>query len=136
MGTTIYPVLRQVNASEYEIVEDYVCYIRSLQKTLLIRHGFRYDGASIPRVLWGLIGSPFTGDYTVPALIHDALYAAELCDRKTSDLVFLDEMSIWQVCWWRRNSMYWGVRVGGGVAWDKHDPAQVETTKLQVMFMI
>ncbi|WP_354392118.1 DUF1353 domain-containing protein [Pseudomonas guariconensis] len=31
----------------------------------------RTDGASIPRPLWTLIGSPFTGDYRRAALVHD-----------------------------------------------------------------
>lgn len=29
------------------------------------------DGASIPRALWTLVGSPFTGDYRRAALVHD-----------------------------------------------------------------
>ena len=29
------------------------------------------NGASIPRALWTLIGSPFTGDYRRAALVHD-----------------------------------------------------------------
>jgi len=29
------------------------------------------DGASIPRVLWTLVGSPFTGDYVYASIVHD-----------------------------------------------------------------
>jgi hypothetical protein len=29
------------------------------------------DGASIPRVLWTVAGSPFTGDYVYASLVHD-----------------------------------------------------------------
>jgi hypothetical protein len=33
------------------------------------------DGASIPRLLWGPVGSPFTGPYRRAAILHDAYYA-------------------------------------------------------------
>lgn len=36
------------------------------------------DGASIPRVLWSLVGSPFTGDYIKAAVVHD-----HFCDMKS-----------------------------------------------------
>ena len=36
------------------------------------------DGASIPRALWALVGSPFTGDYVYASIIHDVA-----CDAKT-----------------------------------------------------
>lgn len=29
------------------------------------------NGASIPRVLWSLVGSPFTGDYVYASIVHD-----------------------------------------------------------------
>jgi hypothetical protein len=29
------------------------------------------DGASIPRLLWTLVGSPFTGDYRKASVVHD-----------------------------------------------------------------
>lgn len=35
--------------------------------------GLRCDGASIPRALWSLIGSPYTGDYRLAAIMHDSL---------------------------------------------------------------
>lgn len=38
------------------------------------------DGASIPRALWSLVGSPFTGHYRRAALVHD--YA---CDQAHGD---------------------------------------------------
>lgn len=38
------------------------------------------DGASIPRPLWTLIGSPFTGDYRRASVVHDVA-----CDRAGGD---------------------------------------------------
>ncbi|MGI4735647.1 MAG: DUF1353 domain-containing protein [Janthinobacterium lividum] len=33
--------------------------------------GSLVNGASIPRVLWSLVGSPFTGDYVYASIVHD-----------------------------------------------------------------
>ncbi|TVT38500.1 DUF1353 domain-containing protein [Hymenobacter setariae] len=40
--------------------------------------GSLVDGASIPRVLWTLVGSPFTGDYVYGSIVHDVA-----CDTRT-----------------------------------------------------
>lgn len=40
--------------------------------------GSLVDGASIPRVLWTLVGSPFTGDYVYASIVHDVA-----CDTRT-----------------------------------------------------
>ena len=37
--------------------------------------GFVTDGASIPRIFWSLVGSPFTGKYVEVAVLHDYLYS-------------------------------------------------------------
>lgn len=42
------------------------------------RKGSVIDGASIPRALWSVIGSPFTGRYRAASVIHDVA-----CDEKT-----------------------------------------------------
>ena len=38
------------------------------------------DGASIPRALWTLVGSPYTGDYRRGSIVHDVA-----CDRAGGD---------------------------------------------------
>ena len=38
------------------------------------------DGASIPRPLWSLVGSPYTGDYRRASIVHDIA-----CDRAGND---------------------------------------------------
>jgi len=40
--------------------------------------GSLVNGASIPRVLWTLVGSPFTGDYVYASIVHDVA-----CDTRT-----------------------------------------------------
>jgi hypothetical protein len=50
------------------------------------------DGASIPQVFWSLIGSPFSGLYRAPSVVHD--YFCEVRTRRSADVhrTFYDAM--------------------------------------------
>lgn len=39
-----------------------------------IPNGFQSDGASIPRILWPIVGSPFAPEVLLAAVLHDFLY--------------------------------------------------------------
>ena len=62
------------------------------ERTLVIHEGFECDGASIPRVLWRLVGPPTTPRGIRAAFVHDYLYThgdrLEFT-RKQADAVFL-----------------------------------------------
>ena len=52
---------------------------------------FEFDGASIPRFFWRVIGTPFAPDVIIAALVHDYLYkhGHELgISRKEADTIF------------------------------------------------
>ncbi len=60
---------------------------------LTAKAGFDYDGASIPRACWTLIGSKMDHDLIVAALFHDLLYCVHhpmfpraVCDRLFADI--------------------------------------------------
>lgn len=56
-----------------------------------IPKGYCYDGASIPRMFWRLIGSNTDNSFLIPALIHDYLcehHNLILNDRRLSTEVF------------------------------------------------
>ena len=80
--------------------------------------GFVTDGASIPKILWSFIGSPFTGLYKKPSLIHDKLYETQKVTRSYADKVFLEGRKDEGVAFWKRRSMYLGVRIGGWKPWN------------------
>src|SRR5947207_3005769 len=46
-------------------------YIDTSGKRWTAPNGWIIDGASIPRFLWTLVGSPFTGSYRRASVIHD-----------------------------------------------------------------
>lgn len=120
-----YPIIEQINDEEYALVAEYTTQLPN-GDYLLVFPDFIYDGASIPRCLWSIIGSPFTGTHSRAAFIHDVLYAAELYDRSTCDWLFLELMQACGTSWWKRNAMWSAVRSGGGIVWANHDKKEVE----------
>jgi len=104
------------------ISEDYAIGLPISGKTLFIKSGFVTDGASIPKPAWSILGSyPFDPDILGPAIVHDALYSAELMDRADCDREFEELL--------RRNSakgdsvhwlFYETVRLGGWSVWNNH----------------
>lgn len=83
--------------------------------------GFVTDFASIPRVLWNLVGGPADGKYRLAAVVHDYLYRTPgICMRDQADDVLSEAMQVSGVSRWQRWAIYRGVRLGGGIAW-KHN---------------
>ena len=101
-------------------------------RNITVKKGFKFDGASIPKLFWNVIGSPFTGKYRVAALIHDGLYAAEAYERDICDIIFLEIMKEHGVSWLKRHTMYMAVRAGGWAVWKTHTTQSVEKAKLYV----
>ena len=90
--------------------------------TVKIPAGFLSDGASIPRVFWGIF-SPF-GEYLKAALVHDFLYSKDStdlfpCDRLTADLIFKEAMFNIGIGWLQRGIIYRAVRMGGWASYKK-----------------
>jgi hypothetical protein len=77
--------------------------------------GFVTDFASIPRVFWSLL--PPDGQYTYPAIIHDYLYWEQPVSRDEADLILRYAMGDFKINAATINTIYAGVRLGGGAAW-------------------
>ena len=83
------PHLKPVpNSDKYELTEDYNMEVGGL--TIRIPKGFQYDGASIPRIFWRVIKSPFQPKFMAPALCHDWLYTENIpgVDKSLADDIF------------------------------------------------
>jgi hypothetical protein len=78
---------------------------------------FRFDGCSIPRIMWRVVGHPLQGDALPAGLIHDALYAAKLSPRATADAVFFELLMRYDNGRVKSWVMYRAVRMFGGFAW-------------------
>jgi len=97
------------------LLEDVV--VESLGYKITVKKGFDFDGASIPKWLWSIYGSPLNGNYVVASLIHDGLYASQKVTKSVSDKIFLDIMKQSSVGYIKRTSMYLAVRVLGSKDW-------------------
>ncbi len=91
--------------------------VEALGYKIIVKKGFDFDGASIPKLLWSIYGSPLNGNYVVASLIHDGLYASQKVSKSISDKIFLDIMKQSNVGYIKRTSMYLAVRVFGGKDW-------------------
>ena len=50
--------------------------------------GARINGASIPRPLWSMVGSPYTDDYRRASIVHDVACINVEVNRKDADVMF------------------------------------------------
>ena len=119
---------------ELEIVNENV-FILSKDKTVeslgyrvTVKKGFDFDGASIPKWLWSIYGSPLNGNYVVASLIHDGLYASQKVSKSVSDKIFLDIMKQSNVGYIKRTSMYLAVTMFGGKDWKEASKYKDEYT--------
>lgn len=85
--------------------------------TITVPRGFVTDLASIPRVLRAVFN--VNGLSRAPAVLHDYLYCSQRFSRDVCDEMFLDALESRGVGWWTRYAMYWGVRAGGWIYYNK-----------------
>ena len=104
-----------VNENVFILSEDKT--VESLGYSVTVKNGFDFDGASIPKWLWSIYGSPLNGNYVVASLIHDGLYASQKVAKRISDKIFLDVMKQSNVGYIKRTSMYLAVTMFGYKDW-------------------
>lgn len=97
------------HAGDYPSTEIYV-----------VPKGTKTDGASIPRILWRVVGHPL-GEYCQAAVLHDYLYQTGKVTRSRADELLYEGMEVlgW-VKKWKMRIIYWGVRLGGWLPWRNH----------------
>jgi len=71
------------------------------------------DGASIPRLLWNLVGSPFIGKYRRATILHDAYCKEKTKDSKRVHKMFYEAMRCDEVPLVKAKLMYWAVKYFG-----------------------
>lgn len=91
-----------------ELVTDYV-YVRPDGTAWPVAAGARVDGASIPRLLWPLIGGPFEGKYRNASVIHDFYCANEVRLWRDTHRMFYEAMRCAGVGAAKAKVMYYSV---------------------------
>jgi hypothetical protein len=131
---SIQPVLRKNGGiADNKVVTNKVFWIsiRYLGKRYLlaISPGFDFDGASIPRAFWVVVGHPLTPSFLPGALTHDGLYGSELLDRHTADLFFHAILDYCKVRNWKSDAMFRAVDLYGGLTWERHTTQSIEENR-------
>ena len=93
---------------------------------IIVPAGTLTDFGSVPQLFWNII-SPI-GKATRPYVLHDHLYKRQQFSRAMSDFVLLEALDVVGVNFVKRQSIYYGVRCGGWVAWSKHKKDNEEKT--------
>ena len=109
---TYYPVLQPVRGKDREWVlcKDFTVVLPFGKVT--VPAGTTTDFASIPRIFWPIF-PPDGRRYMRAAIVHDYLYRTGKVPRALADQMFLMLMTQDGVPWWKRNLMYWAVRIFG-----------------------
>jgi hypothetical protein len=77
--------------------------------------GSTINGASIPRPLWTLVGSPYTGDYRRASIVHDVACGRAGADRekrRAADRMFYQACRAGGCSVAQATVLYLGVRIG------------------------
>jgi len=127
----VIPMKKDRYGNTYYLHDNYV--YSDDQIELLVFKNFRYDGASVPRLVWTLSGLTPDGLIRAAALVHDIIYLQDglpskinpvayykirfkkklIFTRKDADKIFLKIMIESGVAKWRAKLAYRFVRIGG-----------------------
>ena len=91
-------------------------------KSFVIPRGFESDGASVPRFFWRVVCPPLDHRAVRAGVAHDYIYRTQPEDwtRREADLMFLAFLIEDGLPPFRAKLAYWGVRIGGGRAWNEN----------------
>ncbi len=103
----------------WKVLNSYA-YITNKGERIDVPVDFLFDGASVPRLAWIFIGHPLDQKSLPAAGVHDLLYRIQTTTRYKSDKIFLEALKTRKVNLWKRQIMFYAVRLGGGKAWKKH----------------
>jgi hypothetical protein len=98
-------------------------YIDKAGQTWTARKDLRWDGASIPRSLWTVVGSPKSGCHKIPSITHDEYYKHHdeyTKTRKEVDQMFYEACRANGIGAAKAKTMYYALR-WFGARWDDDD---------------
>lgn len=107
----------KIDANLWVVEIPFRYYIGDESSFVDVPDGTLTDFASVPRIFWTVL-SP-DGEHTQAAVLHDYLYKSHIKTRKESDDIFLEAMGVLKVSFWKKNIMYWSVRIFGRIAWNE-----------------
>lgn len=95
---------------QFTLAQD-LLYVSNKFPNVLVPAGFETDFASVPKVLWSLIGP--IGRQSLPAIVHDYLYVLGEGKKEDADNLFYEALRQQGMSRWKAYLMYVGVKLGG-----------------------
>jgi len=123
------PAIRMVNDTHAMLLSDYCCCVEKYNINVYIKKGFVFDGASIPRFAWRVVGHPFQGMLLPSALVHDALYCSKF-PKDISDKILHELAVMNNIMPLKANIIHYSVKWFGGRAYKKKSELDIENSSL------
>lgn len=111
------PVCCPYNRKYYILLKDYTFWYKGIKYT--IKAGFKWNGASIPRLFWLTTGTPFDPIHLAASLIHDYIYNSHCIDRKSADQLYRQLLLIHEASKYNAWKEYKAVRHFGKSNWKR-----------------
>lgn len=111
----------EISDSVFQIIDHPFRYQSDIAGPITVPVGFYTDFASVPRL--GIVYAMLGDRAHEPAVVHDWLYYSALTDRHMADNILMEAMVVLGLPFWQRYPIWWGVRIGGWVAWNEHRKA-------------
>ena len=110
--------LRDMDESGWKALTEDYCVQFAGDISICVPKGYSSNGASIPRWLHWLVGTPWLSDYAEAALVHDwfcdtSTYSAGYNHRVMGDGIFWYLLHRNNVPYWKSALMYYAVRMNG-----------------------
>ena len=115
------PLNIPISKNKYKLAESYI------YRDITVPKDFVYDGASVPRMLWSIIGLRPDGLIRAAATVHDWLYStsgvtgSRSYTRAESDMIFYDLMVLAEISEGKCKVAYWAVKYFGKPSWGVQD---------------
>lgn len=112
---------RQIGVRKYLLTSPLIYYSELLDGTVEAPAGRITDGESCP-VWLPIINSMFGNLTNEGAVIHDELYTTQKYSREVCDKVLVEAIRTMPEppSEWRIMGIYYGLRIGGWLAWNQH----------------
>lgn len=115
-------VMTPQHGGETWVLDELLAYQSADYGIITAETGFVTDLASVPRLLWAILPPQSIAE---EAVLHDWLYSNQdkhTLTRAQCDGLLLEAMIAQGQGWWKRQTIYRGVRLGGWVAWKNKKP--------------
>jgi hypothetical protein len=102
-----------------QLTRNYKFYINDDEYT--IKSDFWWNGASIPRAAWSIVGHPWADTVYFGALVHDMLYGVQLYNQRKCDEIFYEINRMSDMGWLQAQSMDKALMTCGWWAYSRTD---------------